>query len=219
MFSHIPDRIVYLRHPQSLHNIAYDEAIKTIANRDSPLTSLGEKQMKITAEYLLQRFGKFDRVFASQYLRAQTIPSFADFDFIVDELLNERNQGLMHEMGPKAFFEKFPDELVKIKESYYHYRAPGGETCEDVERRQLDFLLQSGVFAGCDSVLLSGHGISGKCFRKILTKASIADWHSWSNLFNASVSVYERRGIDFVCTEYNHIPWAGQLEIPAGFEA
>lgn len=219
MAAHLPETIVYVRHPECSHNVDYDEAVKTCTTFDSPLTPLGEKQMKIISEYLLQKFGSFDKVFASAFYRAQTIPSFADFDFVVDGLLNERNQGLLHEIGPKAYFERFPEDKEKVEEAYYHYLAPGGETCLDVEARALKFLSNQDLFLDCKTILISGHGVAGKCFRKVLTGASEKDWHAWDRLHNASVSVYQKQVDGFVCTEYNYVPWAGQLENQASFAA
>ncbi len=219
MFSHLPRRIVAVRHPQCLHNIDYDGAIKTIPNRYSPLTELGEAQSEITARYLKETFGDFELVFSSGYIRTHAIPTAAPYEYIPEELLNERDQGLMHQLGPKEFFATFAEEQVKINESYYHYQAPDGETCLDVEARLEMFLADEARFRGSDSMLISGHGITGRCLRKVLTGGSEEDWHSYGGLANGSVTVYQRAGDTFECLSYNHIPWLGQLDDGRGVEA
>ncbi len=219
MFSHLPQQIVFARHPQCLHNVDYDEAIKTIPNRYSPLTELGEAQAEVTVSYLKETFGTFDQVFSSGYLRTHAIPQRAAYSFVANELLNERDQGLMHQIGPGEFFTTFPEEQVKINDSYYHYRAPDGENCLDVEARITKFLLEEQRFLGCSSVFISGHGIGGRCFRKILTGATEADWHSWDALANCSITVYQKISGRFECVSYNHIPWKGQLDDGRGTEA
>jgi broad specificity phosphatase PhoE len=219
MFAHLPDTIVAVRHPQCLHNVDYDGAIKTIANRDSPLTALGEQQKVITAEYLREEFGHFDRVFSSGYLRTHAIPASAEYPFVVEELLNERDQGLMHKLGPKEFFSTYPAEQAKLNKSYYHYQAPAGETCPDVEMRLLAFFSHESRFRGLNLALISGHGITGRCARKVLTNASEEDWHAYGGLANGSVTVYQKTGDWFECTLYNHIPWRGLLDDGRGVEA
>ncbi len=219
MFSHLPQQIVFARHPQCLHNVDYDGAIKLIPNRHSPLTEHGADQAEITVRYLKETFGAFDEVFTSGYTRTHAIPKAARYSFVQSELLNERDQGLMHLLGPGEFFTTFPEEQVKINESYYHYRAPDGENCVDVEARLTRFLLEEQRLLGANSVFISGHGITGRCFRKILTGGTEADWHSWRGLANCSISVYQKISGRFECVSYNHIPWKGQLDDGSGTEA
>lgn len=220
MFSHLPSRIVYVRHPQCIHNLgiaAYDAALaRGISNKNSPLTANGEIQKQYTAEYLEQTFGDFEATFASDFLRAQTIPRVLGRTFVVDARIGERWHGQLHERG-SVFFAEFPDEREAYINDYYHYRAPDGESCLDVEARLEDFLSDEQLFLGCQTILISGHGISGLCLRKLLMHASLEDWQRWhgtkeDRLKNASVTVYQRHDDYYDLTLHNHVPWLGKIE-------
>ena len=227
MFSHLPSCIVYVRHPQCIHNLgfaAYDAALASgISNKNSPLTASGEIQKQLTAEYLSQTFGDFDATFASDFLRAQSIPLALGKTFIVDARVGERWHGQLHEQG-SSFFEQFPDEKEAYTKDYYHYRAPGGESCLEVEIRLEAFLSDAQLFEGRQTILISGHGISGLCLRKLLMHASLEDWQRWhgskeDRLKNASVTVYQRHDDYYDITLHNHVPWLGEVEVEETVEA
>ena len=220
MFSHLPARIVYVRHPQCIHNLgfsAYDAALAHgISNKNSPLTERGEIQKQHTADFLKETFGDFDATFASDFLRAQTIPQALGKTFVVDARLGERWHGQLHERG-SVFFAEFPDEKEAYDTDYYHYRAPGGESCLEVEARLQDFLSDQQLFVNRQTILLSGHGISGLCLRKLLMDGSLEDWRRWhasseDRLRNASVTVYQRHGDYYDLTLLNHVPCNGLAE-------
>lgn len=216
MFSHMPKRIIYTRHPECLHNVDHEGAIQSgIPNRESPLTAAGILQRDITAEYLRREFPSLDAVFCSSYSRTHTIPVAAGFQstMIESQLLDERNMGVWHTHVRADVLQMHPGEEDRLKDvGYYAYEAPGGESCIGVERR-LSELLASGTLGGPDAtVYLSAHGISGLCLRRLLTGASLDEWHEWERLKNASVSVYERAGSEYVCTSYNVVPWEGMID-------
>jgi broad specificity phosphatase PhoE len=77
-----------------MHNLgfdAYDKAIKNgITNKNSPLTEQGEEQSNYTTEYLQRVFDRFDRMFASDFLRTHAIPRQLGGPFITDSRLGER---------------------------------------------------------------------------------------------------------------------------------
>jgi broad specificity phosphatase PhoE len=221
VFSHLPQKIVYVRHPQCLHNVAHEEAMEQgIANKYSPLTAAGEQQCDITAQYLREHLPWFDAVFTSTFTRTQTIPARAKFAMTTNSLLDERSMGVWHTHTKTAVLERYPDEEKRLKEvGYYHYKAPEGESCVDVEERILTFLQHKPRFKGLDTVLISGHGITGLCLRRILFGDSVEDWQSYERLKNASVTVYERKGDGFNIALYNHAPWEGLIEAKAGSEA
>lgn len=216
MLNELPRRIIYTRHPECLHNIDHENALREgIENRKSPLTVAGELQRDITANYLRREFPVIDAVFCSTYSRTKAIPIAAGFESILSEnpLLDERNMGLWHTHLRADILKMLPGEEERLKTAgYYAYEAPEGESCIGVERR-LNELLTSKVLGGPDTTIyISGHGISGLCLRRLLTGATLEDWHSWKRLKNASVTVYEREGSTYVCTSYNVVPWEGLID-------
>jgi broad specificity phosphatase PhoE len=229
MFSHLPPLIVYTRHPQCVHNLGIAEYTRLVqsgaSNKASALTDRGLKQAVYTAEYLKRVFGTFDLTFASDFTRTHAIPLELGSDFVIDTRIGERWHGQLHEQG-NPFFEKFPEERELWKADYYNYKAPGGESCPEVEARISDFLLDRKLFADARSMLVSSHGISGLCFRKVLLEASVEDWHNWhqskvDRLGNASVTVYKRLPDGkYEIIIYNHLPWTEYLDEEAeGTEA
>jgi broad specificity phosphatase PhoE len=223
MFAHLPDTIVYVRHPECRHNLGFAEYTKAVEegvhNKVSPVTARGKEQAVYTAEYLRRVFGRFDLVFASDFTRTHAIPVALGVDFIIDPRMGERWQGELHEWGSR-FFAEFPEERRQYEEEYYTYRAgttlgsPTGENCPDVERRVAEFLLDKSLFGNARSMLISSHGITGLCFRKVLLQASVDDWHKWygsreDRLRNASVTVYKKNGDGFELAMHNHVPWDG----------
>jgi broad specificity phosphatase PhoE len=215
MSHNMPRRIVFTRHPQCIHNVDAQSAIKAgIANRDSALTDLGVLQRDITAEYLRREFPDIEVAWCSTYSRTSAIPVAAGFSRVLKSfLLDERDMGVWHRHTREEVLQMYPGEEDYLNEvGYYHYEAPGGESCLGVERRLNRFLSTQAFCASLSTVYISGHGIAGLCLRRILTGASLEDWHSWGRPKNASVTVFERSGSGYVCSSYNVAPWEGVID-------
>ncbi len=212
----MPKRIIYTRHPECLHNVNHVQALQSgIENRKSPLTIVGELQRDITADYLRREFSSIDSAICSTYTRTHAIPVAAGFESILSEnsLLDERSMGVWHTHLPADVLKMHPGEDERLKAvGYYAYEAPLGESCVGVERRLSEFVSSGVLDAAGDTVYISGHGISGLCLRRVLTGGSLEDWHSWSRLKNASVTVYEQNEGGYVCTSYNVVPWEGLID-------
>ncbi len=210
MLDQLPRRIVYTRHPECLHNVDHQGALRSgIPNRESPLTHVGELQRDITAKYLRIKFPDITAAFCSTFSRTLAIPLAAGFGSVLaTPLLDERNMGVWHTTLREDVIARYPGEEERIKAvGYYAYKAPEGESCVDVENR-LTKLLRSGILGDPNTTAyISGHGISGLCLRRLLTRSSLEDWHVWKTPKNASVSVFDRDGDVYVCTSYSWVPW------------
>jgi len=216
MLAHLPKRIVYTRHPECLHNVDHQNALREgIENRNSPLTPVGELQRDITASYLQREFPDIAVALCSTFSRTHAIPHAAGYQSILREtpLLDERSMGVWHTTLREDVLARYPGEEDRIKEvGYYAYQAPEGESCASVEHR-LTELLNSEMLGDLNTVAyISGHGISGLCLRRLLTGASLEDWHSWKTPRNASVSVFDRDGDGYLCTMYDSVPWEGMID-------
>lgn len=216
MLGDLPRRIIYTRHPECLHNVDHQNALREgIKNRDSPLTPVGELQRDICADYLQREFPDITAAFCSTFSRTFTIPIAAGFESILTKtpLLDERNMGVWHTALREDVIAQYPGEEERLKEvGYYAYEAPGGESCASVEDR-LSELLQSRILGDSNTVAyISGHGISGLCLRRLITGASLEDWHAWKTPRNASVSVFDFHENGYVCTMYDYVPWEGMID-------
>ncbi len=216
MWRHLPPMLIYTRHPQCMHNVDNDAALRErIHNRHSPLTRVGKMQRDFTAEYIRREFPNIDVAFCSSYRRTRTIPRAAGLGHILreDARLDERNMGVWHQHPREVVLEQHPGEDLKIKSvGYYHYQAPRGETCERVEDKLLKFLNADWTKLKPKVAYISGHGISGLCLKRILLGGTVEDWHAYERLKNASVSVYERYGDGYKCVLYNHAPWEEHID-------
>lgn len=216
---YLPKTIVFVRHPECLHNASFERAFKQgIPNKLSPLTEFGMLQCEITAEYLKTKFGAFNAVYCSKYPRTHTIPESMgqSFNPQVYAELDECDGGIWHTMSRREIKKRYPTDILRHEsESPYHYKARGGESCAEVEKRLIDFLSLTNELAGKQCILISGHGVSGLYLRRLLTGASVDTWNEWykngGRLKNASVTVFKRRGVFYTTPLYNHVPWAGKI--------
>jgi broad specificity phosphatase PhoE len=106
-------RIIYTRHPECLHNVDHEHALRSgVANRKSPLTTVGELQRDITAEYLRREFPSIDAVVCSTHTRTHAIPVAAGFESVLSEnsLLDERNMGVWHTHLRADVLKMYPGE-------------------------------------------------------------------------------------------------------------
>jgi broad specificity phosphatase PhoE len=178
MFDHLPELLVYTRHPECRHNVDHASVVaEGIINRHSPLTRVGEIQKQITARYLKETFGGFDLVLCSTFHRTRTIPQAAGYEFTEHSGLDERSLGAWHDLPRDVVLARHPGEDKKYQAArYYEYIAPDGEDCTAVEARQATMLFDAKLFQGVNSAYFSGHGISGLCLRRLLTRSSRDDW-------------------------------------------
>lgn len=213
-----PERIIFTRHPQCLHNVAHQKALEQkIPHKESPLTEIGEAQRDITAGYLKDNFPDIESVFCSTFLRTTKIPEAMGMDYVANKGLDERNLGIWYDNSTSAVIKKYPDEIQRQKDAgYYHYEPTQGESCIAVDLRVINFVLD--ILFKCRGVVyVSGHGVSGLCLRRRLTDSSVTDWYKWYNdrnqrFKNASVTVYDRSRDGYKISLLNYIPWEGEID-------
>jgi len=222
-----PKSIVFVRHAQSIGNtMTQDErAEHPTPNHAYPLTKLGEQQAEITGKYVRSRLidGCPDLCFQSTFLRSQMTMDVIlremrelslSLPVFTDSRLDEKWDGIFHELSKRDIRESYHDQVkMKKRSGYYHYRAPGGENCPDVELRIRSFLSDP-MIAG-KRVLILGHGRWGLLLYKILYGLSVEEFLKLKNdglkdgSENCSVIEYPRNRalFPFKCT----VPWKGQL--------
>jgi broad specificity phosphatase PhoE len=121
-------------------------------------------------------------IYISGYLRtAQTIEFVAEQSGlvpVVDERLNEIDNGLIEGITDEAIHELYPDVWRGFRERSADFRFPGGETGEEVGGRIAGFLEEKRkIHAGENIVLVSHEGLIRLLTCQILGLPVYARWN------------------------------------------
>ncbi|MBI2057929.1 MAG: histidine phosphatase family protein [Candidatus Yanofskybacteria bacterium] len=139
-----------------------------IPNHQYPLTLVGHMEAKHAANYLRLTLKDAvpDLFFQSTFLRSQATMEILMREGlghrlqapITDSRLDEKWDGIFHELSKKELEQRYPDQIrLRKRSGYYHYRAPGGENCPDVELRIQSFFSDP-LIVNANHVLIVGHG-------------------------------------------------------------
>ncbi len=161
--------IYLIRHAETEYNRLNDK----IGGRSSHLhiTEKGQGQAKRLREFLSKNNMIFDKFFCSTSVRAKETISFLVDDtntIIYSDELEELSQGDWEGLPRKEIHTE--ERLAEINANNYKFKAPNGESQEEVELRMYNFIAenilskeQSGTYA------IVTHGMAIKCLlRKIL---------------------------------------------------
>jgi broad specificity phosphatase PhoE len=192
-----PELLVHVRHGESLiqslrGNSRYfpddnsRQPFLGLNDKHIPLTNKGKKEASETGVRLLERYGKFDVVLHSQYLRSKQtaealIRSYTkveskDINFVETELLNERSMGEVFNLTEKEVNERFPELKDHwTKEGEIRAQYPRGDSLANVRQRMLSLLiLISRIWPG-NKICLVGHWGTSMMLRGIIEEISDSD--------------------------------------------
>lgn len=182
-----PKSIVFIRHAQSIGNTMTqnERAAHSIPNHAYHLTPMGIKQAAITAIYLKKNLSKDwpEIFFQSTFLRSQmtmeiikTLPELPTSPVVLtDSRLDEKWDGIFHELSKDDIQQFYPEQIrLRKRSGDYHYRAPGGESCPDVELRIRSFMSDP-LIAG-KRILIVGHGRWAILFQKVLYGLTVEEF-------------------------------------------
>jgi broad specificity phosphatase PhoE len=128
-----------LRHADKIWGNHYNPKLH---HQDEPITPKGEAQAQKLVPYFADK--EISRIYISAYQRtAQTIAPLADhlnLIPVVDERLNEIDNGVFDGMSEQEIQQKYPMELQAFQERKTDFRFPEGETGEEAQKRIVDFL-------------------------------------------------------------------------------
>lgn len=147
-----PERLVLVRHGESLGNVADREARERGSGRldldyrdaDTPLSETGKGQAEAVARWVagLDDSGRPSVALASPYQRAADTARAAlgELDIaerlVLDERLRERDLGVFDGLTGAGIREKYPEEAERRdKIGKFYYRPPSGESWCDVVMR------------------------------------------------------------------------------------
>ncbi len=161
--------IYLIRHAETEYNRINDK----IGGRSSHLhiTEKGQEQAQILRKWLNENDLIFDQMFCSTSVRAKETMSFLTDDIssvIYSIELEELSQGDWEGLPRKEIHTE--ERLAEINANNYKFKAPNGESQEEVELRMYNFITknilsqnQEGKYA------IVTHGMSIRCLlRKIL---------------------------------------------------
>ncbi|MEX0918494.1 MAG: histidine phosphatase family protein [Candidatus Paceibacterota bacterium] len=224
--------LVFVRHGESSGNVMIrnGQFDPGTPNHEYPLTEKGVEQARFAGQFLAERFARpefyFSTALTSDLLRATMTTDIilsimrgvgpAPNKCLADSRLNEKWDGIFHDLGDRKVKELYPDQVrMRQKNGYWLYRAPGGENCPDVELRIRSFLRDYWDDMTCRHLLIVGHGRWFLIFQKL--------FHSWSvgrfleekdkaNCHNCSVFVYSSMALRKKDPPDRFLPWEGRLD-------
>ena len=228
----MPRSIIFVRHAQSVGNTMTQDqrAVHEIPNHAFPLTELGKMQATITGKYIKRRFFDWSvplrerpvLFFESTFLRTQMTREIILYNMGIakesvicrrDSRLDEKWDGIFHELSMSDIERFYPEQLrLRARSGYYHYRAPGGESCPDAELRIRSFL--SDPMVANQHIVIVGHGRWAILLHKILFGLTVEEFLKLKTeglkdggTENCSVIEYSTNPLSYKCV----VPWKGQL--------
>ncbi|OHA32627.1 MAG: hypothetical protein A2928_01850 [Candidatus Taylorbacteria bacterium RIFCSPLOWO2_01_FULL_45_15b] len=226
----IPKTLIFIRHPESIGNaMSEDErAAHQVPNHRYHVTLRGKTQAKWAAAYVRRMVNDATLLppvafYQSTFLRTQELMSDILLEIrlsrntaVTDSRLDEKWDGIFHELSRREIEERYPEQLrIRERGGYYHYRAPGGENCPDVEMRVRSLMHDCHEHHKEDTVLFTGHGRWFLIFKRLLYGYSL-DWleaerKNDDSCPNASVTVFETEKDGYILQHPCIVPWKGAV--------
>ncbi|MFI5911328.1 histidine phosphatase family protein [Dactylosporangium sp. NPDC051541] len=227
-----PALLVLVRHAESARNQAKkgsvyfaDDAARQIV-RGVPdhlieLTADGRKQAEQTGHAVRERFGAFDYVFTSGYVRteqtaegvlaAYTTAERARMHVKTDLFIRERDPGFAYDMTTAEAEAAFP-WLNEYWQTFggFMARPPGGESLADVTGRVHEFLNTLSRDHAGQKIMIVTHGGTLRCFRFLLegwTYAQAQKWPAGQSPANCGITTYQDNGSHLELVDYNRVYW------------
>ena len=149
-------KLYFIRHADKGTGDCYNDHLK---HQDFPITEQGKNRADNLASYFESR--EISTVYASEYLRAQqtaiALATKKGLEIVIDNRLNEIDNGVIEEMSDAEIQEKYPSFWDDFFDYSKDVRFPEGETGEEVKARQLS-LLNELIARGKNAALVSHEG-------------------------------------------------------------
>jgi probable phosphoglycerate mutase len=130
-----------------------------LRHRDQPISQKGREESRKLWSYLCDK--NISAIYVSSYQRtAQTIEFVArqlGIAPIIDERLNEIDNGLLDNMSEQEVQERYPDFWQLYQARTADFRFPGGETGAEACRRIAGFLEEKRQAHGTENIAVVSH--------------------------------------------------------------
>lgn len=188
----MPNNLVLVRHGESEGNIAVKRSKAgdhsayegDFRKRHSSLWRLSKKgiaQATKTGEWIKNKLGlKFDRFYASEYLRAMEtagLLNLEDAKWFTEFYLRERNWGSLDRVSVKERQEKFQEAMEEREIDSFYWTPPNGESLAELCLR-VDRMIDT-LHRECDgkNVIIVCHGEVMWAFRVRLERMPQETFH------------------------------------------
>lgn len=146
-----------LRHAEKLKGDYYNPRLR---HQDEPISQKGRQDAERLCAYFCAK-APIAAIYVSGYQRTrQTIEYVAEhlrLDPIVDERLNEIDNGLIEGLSDQEIQEKYPDVWKAYRERSADFRFPEGESGAEAQQRITAFLEEKRRRHGEEDILLVSH--------------------------------------------------------------
>ncbi len=148
--------IYILRHAEKEKGDFFNPRLR---HQDQPISQKGQEESRKLWSYFCDK--QISTVYVSGYQRTgQTIQFVAkqlDITPVIDERLNEIDNGLLDDMSEQEVQEKYPDFWKVYRKRSADVRFPGGETGEEACRRIGEFLEEKRQAHGAENIIVVSH--------------------------------------------------------------
>jgi broad specificity phosphatase PhoE len=145
-----------LRHADKEAGDFYNPSLR---HQDQPISGKGRLQTQQVVSYFSRK--PVVAIYVSAYQRTlQTIQPVADGQHltpIVDDRLNEIDNGIVEGLSDAQLKQKFPDTWQAFAERKTDFRFPQGETGEEAQRRIVSFFKEKLALHGVADIILVSH--------------------------------------------------------------
>lgn len=198
-------RCYIIRHAEKEKGVFYNSYLR---HQDEPLSVKG----RLTAQRLPSFFmhKPITAIYVSGYQRTQqTIEHVAQtliLKPILDERLNEIDNGRFEGLTEQEIQQKFPDIWKVYQERNSDFRFPEGETGEEVKCRIMDFLEQKRTEHANESIILVSHdGLIRSLMCGILNMPVYQRWNLQTEFGGITEIVYQPEFETWKLIRFNQI--------------
>lgn len=201
-------KLFIIRHGQSITNID-----KIFTGRlDAPLSDLGIKQAKKTAEYIYENY-HIDKVYASDLKRAFKTGEIVAEKFGLEAIsvpeLREICGGVWEGMVFDNIPEKYPDEYDVWINDQGNFCAKDGESSKEVYDRISKAIVKIAEENDGKNIVIAGHAFAIRTFLCYARGKGVEELQNTSYVTNSSISIMEYDKGDF---DIKQIGFDGHLE-------
>jgi len=127
--------------------------------QDDPISQKGKDRAQALIPYFTSK--GISRIYVSVYQRtmqtAAPLAGHLDLIPVVDERLNEIDNGLFSRVPEEELPQSFPQEWQAFRERKHDFRFPEGETGEEALKRIVGFLDEKRATQGDENILIVCH--------------------------------------------------------------